>query len=188
VTPDGQIGGARTVGATRVGNVAVTVAFAPWLQRRADLTPEAIQRVDVLTDSLGFGGGHPEVVFVPSLLFRATLPEPIGDETGYLFHFGPPEEADVVLVTSAGTGVALEGRVPLTPSHLGRLAAGEPLTLTAVRTAADGQPDAVYAIELTSLNQRQSVGALAGYMASQLGADLQMLIPPGDAEPVPPGN
>jgi len=188
VTPDGQLGGARTVGATRLGNVAVTVAFSPWLQRRADLTPEAVARVDILTDSLGFGGDHPEVVFVPSLLFRATLPEPIGGETRYLFHFGPPEEADIVLVAGAATGVPLEGRVPLMPSHLARLAAGEPLTLTAVRDVADGQTDAVYAIELTSLNQGQAVGALAGYMASQLATDLRSLIPPGDTQSVLPAN
>jgi len=181
VAPTGQMAGARTVGATRIGNVAVTIAFSPWLQRRADLTPEAAERVQILTDSLGFGSRHPDLVFVPSLLFRATLPEPIAGETSYLFHFGPPEQADVVLVATAGTGLPLEGRVPLTPSHLARLQAGEPMTLTAVRQAEDGETEALYAIELTALNQGAATSALTRYMSGQLAGDLTRLVPPGSS-------
>jgi hypothetical protein len=181
VAPSGQIGGARTVGATRMGNVAISVALAPWLQGRADLSPEAAERVGAVADSLGFGNAHPNVVFVPSLSIRATLPEPLNGESGYLFHFGEPEEADVVWAAAAGTGAPVEGIVPLAPSHLARLLAGEALTLTAIREAEDGQTDALFAIELTSLNQGQAVRALIGYMANQLAADLARLIPPDNS-------
>jgi hypothetical protein len=181
VAPNGELGGGRTVGATRVGNVAVSVAFAPWLQPRSDLSAEAAERVRVLTDSLGFGSSHPDVIFVPSLAFRATLPEALDGETGYLFHFGDPEEADVVWAAAANTGSPVEGIVPLAPSHIARLRAGEALTLTAISEVADGQVDALYAIELTSLNQSPAVTALLGYMANQLAGDLARLIPPDNS-------
>ena len=178
VTPDGQLGGGRTVGATRLGNVVVNVAFTPWLQERSALTPETAERLSALTDSLGFGGAHPDVVYVPSLAIRAALPEALDGESAYLVHFGRPESADVVWEAAAGTGAALEGVVPLSPGHLARLQAGEPMTLTAVRQAEDGQLDAVFAIELTSLRQSQAVSDLLGYMANQLPEDLTRLLPP----------
>ena len=178
VTPAGQIGGARTVGATRLGNVAVSVAFTPWLQERSTLAPDDSARVRALTDSLGFGAAHPEVVFVPSLVIRATLPASLGGESGYLLHFGPPESADVVWQGVADTGAPLEGVVPLPPAHLVRLRAGEPMMLTAIREAEDGELDALWAVELTSLNQATAVGGLLGYMAGQLAGDLARLLPP----------
>jgi hypothetical protein len=181
VTPAGELGGGRTVGSTRMGNVVVSVSFAPWLQQRSDLSPEAAERVGVLTDSLGFGGEHPDIVYVPSLAIRATLPEALDGESGYLFHFGEPTEADVVWVAAAGSGAPVEGIVPLAPSHLARLQAGEPITLTAIREADDGQTDALYAIELTSLNQSSAVTALLGYMANQLAGDLARLIAPDNS-------
>ncbi|HUF76265.1 MAG TPA: hypothetical protein VMM35_08290 [Longimicrobiales bacterium] len=181
VSANGQIGGARTVGATRMGNVAVNVALTPWLQERSTLAEEASTRVQALTDSLGFGGGHPDVVFVPSLVVRASLPESLGGESDYLFHFGPPESADVVWQAGAGSGADVEGVVPLAPSHLLRLRAGEPMTLTAVREAEDGELDALWAIELTSLNQANAVSGLLGYMANQLPADLAALLPPDNS-------
>lgn len=181
VTPDGQLGGARTVGATRMGNVIVNVALTPWLQERSTLTPEAAARVTSLADSLGFGSAHPEVVFVPSLVIRASLPESLGGETAYLVHFGPPESADVVWQAPADTGTAVEGVVPLALSHLARLQAGEPMTLTAVRQAEDGELDALYAIELTSINQARAASGLLGYMSTQLAQDLARLLPPDGA-------
>jgi len=181
VTPTGELGGGRTVGTTRMGNVVVSVAFAPWLQERSDLTAEAAEGVRVLTDSLGFGGAHPDVIYVPSLAIRATLPEALDGETGYLFHFGDPAEADVMWAAAADSGAPVEGLVPLTLSHLARLRAGEPITLTAIREAEGGETDALYAIELTSLNQSAAVTALLGYMANQLAADLARLIPPDNS-------
>ena len=181
VLPNAQIGGARTVGATRLGNVVVNLAFTPWLQERGTLPEEASARLKTLTDSLGFGDAHPDVVFVPSLVIGASLPESLGGETDYLVHFGPPEEADVVWQGGAGTGAAVEGVVPLGPGHLVRLQAGEPMTLTAIREAEDGELDALWAIELTSLNQGTAVGGLLGYMANQLPGDLERLLPPDNS-------
>jgi hypothetical protein len=166
-----------------MGNVVVSVAFAPWLQERSGLSPEAAERVRVLTDSLGFGSAHPDVIYVPSLAIRATLPQALDGESGYLFHFGDPEEADVVWIATADSGAPVEGIVPLAPSHLARLRAGEPITLTAIREAGDGQTDALYAIELTSINQSPAVVALLGYMANQLAGDLARLMPPDNSQP-----
>lgn len=181
VMPTGELGGGRTVGTTRVGNVVVSVTFGPWLQERSGLSAEAAERVRVLTDSLGFGSAHPDVIYVPSLAIRATLPQALDGESSYLFHFGDPEEADVVWIAAADSGAPVEGIVPLTPSHLARLQAGEPITVTAIREAGDGQADALYAIELTSLNQSPAVIALVGYMGNQLAADLTRLIPPDNS-------
>jgi hypothetical protein len=181
VSVDGQIGGARTVGATRLGNVMVNVAFTPWLQERSELAPEAAERAQALTDSLGFGGAHPEVVFVPSLVVRASLPESLGGESHYLLHFGPPESADVLWQSGAGTGAPVEGIVPLAPAHLERLRAGEPMMLTAIREAEDGQLDALWVMELTSLNQATAVSTLLAYMAGQLPGDLMRLLPPDNS-------
>jgi hypothetical protein len=178
VTPDGQIGGGRTVGATRLGNVVVNLAFTPWLQERAELSPEAAERLSALTDSLGFGSAHPDLVYVPSLAIRASLPQPLDGETAYLVHFGPLESADVIWRAAAGTGANLEGVVPLAPSHLARLQAGHTMTLAAIREADDGELDALFVIELTSLNQSQAVSSLLAYMANQLPADLARLLPP----------
>ncbi|HSH75526.1 MAG TPA: hypothetical protein VLA09_07590 [Longimicrobiales bacterium] len=180
VTPDGQLGGAQTVGGTRAGNVIVTVAFAPWLQEREGLSPEAAEQVQTLAESIGFGDAHPRVVFVPALSIRATLPEPLDQESEYLFHFGPPEEAEVFWAASAGTGTNVEALVPLAPGLLARLQAGDQMTLTAVRAAEDGETDALFAIELTSLNQGPAVSALLSYMANQLDGDLAQLIPPAE--------
>lgn len=181
VMPTGELGGGRSIGTTRVGNVVVNVTFGPWLQERSGLSAEAAERVRVLTDSLGFGSAHPDVIYVPSLAIRATLPQALDGESSYLFHFGDPEEADMIWIAAADSGAPVEGIVPLAPSHLARLQAGEPITVTAIREAGDGQADALYAIELTSINQSPAVIALLGYMANQLAADLARLIPPDNS-------
>ena len=181
VTPNGQVGGARTVGATRLGNVVVNVAFAPWLQERSNMTAVDSARVQALTDSLGFGGAHPDLLFLPSLVVRASLPESLGGESDYLLHFGPPDSAEVVWQAPAGTGAPVEGIVPLSPVHLVRLQAGEPMTLTAIREAEDGELDALWTMELTSLNQVPAVSGLLGYMANQLPGDLARLLPPDNS-------
>jgi len=178
VTPAGQLGGARTVGATRMGNVLVSVAFTPWLQNREELAPEDAERAAALTDSLGFGNAHPDLVFLPALAVRASLENALDEEEAYLLHFGAPESADVVWQAPAGTGAPLDGLLPLAPRHIARLQAGDPLFLTAIRQAEDGELDALYMIELTSLNQGQAVRTLLGYMAGRLSEDLARLVPP----------
>ena len=93
---------------------------------------------------------------------------------------------NVIWQAAANTGAAVEGVVPLDPPHLARLQAGEPLTLTAVRAAGPEASEALYAIELSALNQAPAVQALVGYMAGQLASDLLRLVPPGrGAGPAP---
>jgi len=185
----GQLMGGRTQGLTRTGNTVVTVGFGPLLQRRATLDAETSEAFLAIADTLGFGNAHPEILYVPALSARATLPEALDGETRYLLHFGTPDEADIVWAADASTGIDLDGIVPLAPGHLARLAAGHPLTLTAVKDTEPGAADALWAIELTSLNQAGAIQSLLGYMASQLPGDLATLIPPGGTEttaPAPP--
>ena len=179
VTPTGQLAGARTVGFTRTANIVVTAAFGPRLRRRADLTVAEAERTAALTDSLGFGGAHPDVVFTPSLVIQATLPEALGGESRYVLHFGPPEQADILWATDAGTGAPIEGVLDLGPARLVKLQAGESIMLTAIRPTETGASEPVYSIELTSLNQSATTSALIGYMARQLATDLAELIPSG---------
>jgi hypothetical protein len=179
VTQAGQLSGARTVGLTRTANIVVTVMFGPRFRRRADLTPAEAARAAALGDSLGFGGAHTDVVFTPSLTIQATLPVALGGESQYLLHFGPPEEADILWATDAGTGAPIEGILDLGPARLAKLQAGEPIVLTAVRPTETGAVQPVYSIELTWLNQSPATSALIAYMAQQLPNDLAQLVPAG---------
>jgi len=181
IDPSGQVGGGRTIGATRTGNVVVTSTFIALLRQRSVLAPEDAERLVALTDSLGFGGEHPDLIFVPSLGIRASLPEPLDRESEYVFHFGPAEEADVVWAAPAGSGGLVEGMIPLSPGHLTRLQAGDPITLTAIREAEDGEVESLYSIELSSIGQASAVRALSGYMAQQLPQDLARMMPPGNS-------
>ncbi len=178
VDANGQLAGARTTGLTRNGNVVVSVTFRPLLRRRTDMTDAEAERARVLTDSLGFGASHPDFVFVPALAIQASLPSALDDETRYILHFGEPESAEIVWAAKANTGSNLDGVVALTMPQVRRLQAGDPLSLTALRANDDGTNEAVFSLELTSLNQVKSVSALLGYMAQQLPDDLAQLLPP----------
>jgi hypothetical protein len=181
----GQLGGARTVGLTRAANVIVTVAFGPLMRRRVDLTAGETARWTAISDSLGYGSQHPDLLFIPSLAVQATLPDALGGETRYMLHFDVPEAADILWVAEAGTGEPLEGIIELGPGHLIKLLANEPLTLTALRPNESGENDAVYSIELTSLYQENATRALEQYMEQELAADLARLIPPGTSASAP---
>ncbi|MDH3206468.1 MAG: hypothetical protein OEO79_07645 [Gemmatimonadota bacterium] len=179
-TADGQLSGARTIGSTRVGNVAVSISFNPLLRARADLAPEQLAAFDSVNAALGVESTHPEVIFAPALSLQATLPRPLGDESHYVLHFGTIEAPDTLWTGVANTGAPIVGTIVLAPEHVTRLRSGEPLTLTAVRADAAGEPEAVYTIELTSLNQAARVEALLGYMSQQLSADLSRVIQPAN--------
>lgn len=185
VDPNGQLAGARTTGLTRTANVVVSVTFRPLLRRWTDMTEAEAQRARTLTDSLGFGAGQPDFVFVPALAIDASLPSPLDEETRYLFHFGEPQDAEIVWAADANTGSNVDGIVPLTLEQLRRLQAGDALALTAVHETADGTNEAVFSIELTTLNQARSVGTLLGYMAQQLPADLATLLSPDSTDTTP---
>ena len=177
-TPDGQLDGARTIGFARSGNIVVSVAFSPLIRDREELTPEETQLFQVTNDSLGIQFTHPDLAFAPALAIRATLPMPLGDESTYVLHFGTPEAADVVWTGAPGTGAPFEDSVPLGAAHVGRLQAGEPITFTALRSSEGGENEAVFTIELTSVNQARASQALVAYMAEQLGRDLAALVRP----------
>ena len=177
--PTGVEGG-RTVGYTRVGNVVASVAFMPFFAPTSEIPAEALTLYEAINDSLGITFEHPEIVFTPALGIRLSLPEPLDREDGYILHFGPPDQADVVWAAEAGTGAPLEGTVPLAPEHVHRLTAGQTLTVTAVAEGQE-QSDAVYAIGIGNTNQAQATRALLRYMSGQLAQDLARIVPPGGA-------
>lgn len=184
VGPSGQIEGARTLGYARQGNVVLTLAFAPLLQEKSELTPEELARFEEIVDSLGFDFSHPDIAFTPSLGLRATLPEPLAGETFYVLHFGAPDEAEVIWTGPAGTGAPLDATIVLNPQYATSLAAGMPISLTAVVAGAEAggeegsDNEAVFSIQLTPVSQSRAVRALLGYMSSQLSKDLAALVPP----------
>ncbi|MGD2044766.1 MAG: hypothetical protein PVJ80_16105 [Gemmatimonadota bacterium] len=182
VTPQGQLSGARTVGDTRIGNVVISVALNPMLQARENLTAEEAAVLDSINAPLGIRNTHPNVAFVPALAIQAALPHALGDETGYVVHFGAPEDADVVWAAPADTGDPIVGNVALAPEHVARLARGEALTLTAVRAEEDGENQGVFSVQLTAVNQASRVQSLLAYMAQQLSSDLERLMPPGTSD------
>ena len=180
ITPDGQIGGARTMGYARLGNLTLTLAFSPLLGSRENFTPEEITRFQAIVDSAGFKFDRPDVAFVPALSLRASAPEPLAGETIYLLHFGEPTEADVLWSGPAGTGEPVQASVPLSPAYLQRLGAGHPIRFTAVEEDPDGEAgEVVYSVQFTPLNQSPATAALMGYMSEQLAADLAQIMPTG---------
>jgi len=179
VSPNGQLGGARTVATTRMGNLLVSVAFAPLLRDRAELTPEAAARLSSIDDSLGIDSSHPEIAVAPSIGLQANLPSPLADESAYVLHFGAPDSADVLWSGPSGSGRAIQASVPLAADHVARLVSGQPINFTAVRESAPGTQEAVYSVQLTSVNQAAATRALLTYMSEGLSADLARLVQPG---------
>lgn len=185
-TPDGQLGGARTLGYTRIGNLVVNLAFNPIFQPRAGLSAAALETFQSIDAALGIEVTHPDVIFAPGLGVQVTLPEPLADETGYLLHFGPPDMPDILWKADVASDAPLATVLALDPEHVAKLSGGEPLTLSAIRAGTTDADDVevVYAIELTNLNQASRVTALLGYMVGQLSNDLTRLLPPAaDANP-----
>jgi hypothetical protein len=174
--PTGQLDGARSFVYTRLGNVIVTVAFSPLLLERTAVTAEQLQGYQLTNDSLGLAFTQPDLVFAPALGVRASLPQPLAAETSYVIHFGDPLNREVIWAGAAGTGQALESTIALGAAQVVRLQAGEPLTLSAIREdQADGtEPE--FVIELTNVNQGPAIGALLGYMTSQLSDDLTQIL------------
>ena len=181
VTPDGQMGGARTVGYARTGNLTLSLAFAPLLGSKTDFTPEQLDFFQTVNDSAGFAFEHPDIAFAPALSMRATVPEPLAGETLYVLHFDEPQDADVLWTGPAGTGAAPQTTIPLDPRQLSRLASGHPIRFTAViQEAEDGSGDVAYSIQFTPLNQARATSTLMSYFARQLSADLARLAPAGE--------
>jgi len=178
ITANGQLGGARTMGYARNGNLTLTLQFAPLFGTRDDFTPEQIARYRAMVDSVGFEFDHPEVTFVPSLAVRASVPEPLAEETLYVLHFDEPDNADVLWSGPAGTGETVQAVVALGPRHLARLGSGHPVRFTAVMEHPEEDAgDVVYSVQFTPINQSPATSALMGYMAEQMGRDFRLLFP-----------
>ena len=178
IEADGTLGGARTVASARHGNVVLTVAFSPLILERSALSEEEAAEFDEILDSLGFEFDHPDLVYAPSLAVRATLPEPLAGEDTYVLHFGEVEDADLLWTGPAGTGELIEVPVVLDARHVMLLQSGQPIRLTAVQSVEDADNEAVFTLELTTINQVTATRALLGYMAGQMVDDLNRLAPP----------
>lgn len=177
--PDGQLTGARTMGTTRAGNLLVTVVFAPLVQDRSELAPELAERLAAVGDSLGIDSTHPDLAVGPSLALRANLPGALADESGYVLHFGAPETAEVLWSGPVAEGGPLQAEVPLAAAHVARLVSGQPMHFTAVRSSPEGTAEALYTVQLSTVNQVAATRSLLGYMTGQLSADLARLVEPG---------
>lgn len=175
--PTGQLDGARTIGFARVGNVVVSVAFTPLIAPRERIRPEVAAAYEATNDTLGLTSNHPDLVFTPALGVHVAVPRALGEEEGYILHFGSPEQADVVWTGRADPGGPVEASVPLTPSQTRRLTAGDPLMLTAIDEGGE-VPDAIWAVGVGVVNQPQMTQALLRYMEGQLSQDLGRLAPP----------
>ena len=180
ISPQGQLTGARTVGSTRVGNLAINVSLNPLLRPRSELSPDELAVFDSINNPLGIEPSHPDVTFVPALAIQANLDRAIAGESRYVVHFGSPEEPDVLWVTEADSGAPIGGTVALAPAHVARLAEGDAMTLTAVGDGVDQEVVPLYSIELTNVNQVPPIRSLLGYMVQQLSTDLEQLVPPED--------
>ena len=179
VAPTGTLTGARSVAFARHGNIVISIEFAPALQRRNGMTPEQVGQFQEVLDSIGFEFDHPDLIYAPALVVRATLPDKLAGEDLYVLHFGAADDADVVWSAPAGTGDVLEAPAVLQPYHIVRLQNGEALNLTAITTDEAGKNEAVFTLDVTTVNQATATRELLGYMAGQMVEDLKVLLPPG---------
>jgi len=184
-SPDGGLTGARTAARARRGNVVFSVALAPILLNRAELSEEQIREAEANLDSLGFTFDHPLFVMAPGLEFQAELPAPVGGETHYLLHFGDLTGDDVIWSMEAGQGGPVQVSFPASGPDLARLQAGEPVSLTAVKAPPDAEEtgataEPVFTLTLLQVGEATNVATLLQYMAGGgLSQDLNALVQPG---------
>jgi hypothetical protein len=170
----------------RRGNLRLVLTLEPLIRQRAGLEAERVAQFDANLDSLGFTFEDTTHVMAPALSVHLDFTEPLGGETHYLLHFGDLADpaADLIGTAVVPGGAPLE-TVILPPARvLTRLAAGEQVSLTAVRLpeTGTGEADAVYSLPLTPVGQARSVTALLAYMSGgQLGRDLTALSTSGGA-------
>lgn len=182
--PAGGLAGARTGALSRRGNLVLMVGIEPMIQSRSALTAEQATALEAGLDSLGYTFEHPEFVMAPALAIRLDVPGVLDGETHYFLHFGDLSEPTTQVVWSAPAAGPVQAVVPVPGTTLERLAAGEPLSLTAARLpeGGSGEGQAVYTLGLTPVGQARAVASLVGYMAGgQLGRDFATLVPPAAA-------
>ena len=183
VSPNGSILGAESSVSERRGNLVLGLAIRPMVQERANLTPEELATLEAGLDSIGVTYKHPRFVIAPTLSFEFIIAEPIAGENFYFLHFGDLSQPtrDVIWSGPAPARGPTRMIIPGRKSVLDRLAAGEIVSLTAVRfaDATSKQAEAVYSLELPSLRQDSAVGGLMQYYTGgQLGQDFDAIVPP----------
>ena len=183
--PQGGLMGAQTTALARRGNLMLVMSLEPIIRERSTV-PEAEQAsIQATLDSMGVTYRNPTYVIAPALAVELEVAEALGGETHYFLHFGDlTDPARNVIWTSAATGHPLQELLPARKGVLDRLAAGEPVTLTAIKfaDAAMKQGEAVYSLDLTQAGQPEAVTALVQYFAGPLGTDFGALLAP------PPGG
>ena len=182
--PNGALGGARSSAQARRGNVIFSLTLAPLIQSRSELPEEEIRASEANLDSLGFTFDHPSFVMAPGLELTLRLPAPLGGETHLVVHFGDLSGDDVIWTIETGPTGLIQVAFPALASHLARLRAGEPVSLTALRVqeeeGAEPEAEAVFTLTLLQVGQVTNVGSLLEYMGNgSLSQDLATLIPPG---------
>jgi hypothetical protein len=196
VTVQGTLSGASTNATVARGNVALVMGLEPIMQDRTTLPPEDLSRLQAALDSLGYSFQHPQFILVPGLAIRLIVGPALGGESYYFLHFGDlsnPAE-DVIWSASAASGAPLSYMAPVRKPVLDRLAAGEPVTLTAVRFPQAGsmEGEAVYVLELPNVGQAAATQTLEEYLASgQMQSDFDTLAPTqptAPPSPPAPGN
>ena len=190
-TPDGVLGGARTGAMARRGNVILTVALEPLIRGRSSLEEAEALRFDAHLDSLGYTFDDPRFVMAPVLAVQFSIPGRVGGETHYLLHFGTLADpsTDLIWSTEPPTGTRIEAIFPVSGNVLNRLAAGEPVSITAVRMPEDADAEPIFSMALPSLGQVQQVTGLVTYMKDgQLAQDFAALVSPQTPEPAVPGG
>lgn len=178
----GGLQGAQTTAFARRGNLMLVVSLEPMIRDRSTV-PEAEQaRIQAVLDSIGVTYRHPKFVIAPALAIELEVSEPLAGETHYFLHFGDlSDPAREVIWTGQATGRPIQAMVTVGKVVLDRLAAGEPVTLSAIKftDAALKQGEAVYTLDLTQGSQVEAVSTLQSYYTGgQLGEDFAALLSP----------
>lgn len=181
VAPDGSLGGAETMATERRGNLVLSLALRPVVQERAKMTPEQIGGIQADLDSLGFAYAHPQLLISPMLAFEFDIADPIAGENFYFLHFGDLSQParDVIWSGPAPSRGPTRLLLPAKKGVLDRLAAGEIVSLTAVRfaDATTKQAEALYSLELPALRQDVAVAGFLQYFTGELAQDFAALAP-----------
>jgi hypothetical protein len=182
VTESGGLGGAQTAAFAQRGNMMVVVSIEPMIRDRAEIAAADLTQFEANLDSLGITYRHPKYLVAPVVAVEVEVSEPLGAETHYFLHFGDlTNPARDVIWTSPSIGRPLQGVVPATKAVLDRLAAGEGVSLTAIRFAdsTQKQAEAIYSLDLTQSGQALAVSLLLEYLKTGLAEDFSALVPAG---------
>ena len=181
--PDGSVGGGLTNTVSQRGNLLLALAVRLLFQDRSTVSPGQVVALQASLDSLGFAFDHPQYLAAPVLVFGLNVTEPLAGAHFYFLHFGDLSNPVEDVIWSAPTAAQgpVEVVIPAPRATLERLAAGEVVTLTAVRfpDPTSTQGEAVFSLELTSAGEASSVSAFLSYLTEgQLADDLTALVPP----------